>query len=221
MFLEKEVDLVLLDMDGTLLDLHYDSHFWLEFIPKQYAVVHGQEAKQAKSHVYAQYEKVYGTLPFYCYDHWCNTLGLDIHQLQHQHKYKIQWREDSLWFLKQLKKMNKKIIILTNAHPSGIALKDKQTELLSYVDLTISSHDIGQAKESECFWNAVKKTLKSDFSRAIFIDDSEKILHSAKSAGVDYVIGINKPDSEKPAQLMQNFSTICRFEEFFEPDFKA
>ena len=221
MFLEKEIDLVLLDMDGTLLDLHYDSHFWLEFIPTQYAVGHGQQADQAKRYVYGEYEKVYGTLPFYCYDHWTATLGLDIHELQHQHKHKIQWREDSLWFLKQLKKMNKKVVILTNAHPSGIALKNKQTELLSYVDIVISSHDIGEAKESEYFWGAVKKQLNSDFSRAVFIDDSEKILHSAQSAGVDYMVGINKPDSEKPAQLMQNFSTICRFEEFFEADFKA
>ena len=117
--------------------------------------------------------------------------------------------------------MNKKVVILTNAHPSGIALKNKQTELLSYVDIVISSHDIGEAKESEYFWGAVKKQLNSDFSRAVFIDDSEKILHSAQSAGVEYVVGINKPDSEKPAQLMQNFSTICRFEEFFEADFKA
>jgi len=221
MFLEKDVDLVLLDMDGTLLDLHYDSHFWLEYVPEQYAFVHKQEKKQAQDYVYAQYEKVYGTLPFYCYDHWSSKLGLDIHHLQHQHKHKIQWREDSLWFLKKLKSLNKKIVILTNAHPSGIALKDKQTELLSYVDITISSHDIGQAKESEYFWDAVKKQLNSDLSRAIFIDDSEKILHSAQSAGVDYVVGINKPNSEKPAELMQSFSTICRFEEFFDSSFKV
>ena len=26
----RDIDTVLLDMDGTLLDLHYDNHFWLE-----------------------------------------------------------------------------------------------------------------------------------------------------------------------------------------------
>jgi hypothetical protein len=29
----KEIDTVLLDMDGTLLDLNFDNHFWKEFVP--------------------------------------------------------------------------------------------------------------------------------------------------------------------------------------------
>ena len=216
MFLEKDVDLVLLDMDGTLLDLHYDSHFWLEFVPQEYALSHKQSIEQAKPHVYAQYKKVYGTLNWYCYDYWTKTLNLDIHLLQHKNKHKIQWREDTLWFLKQLKLLNKKIVILTNAHPSGIALKNQQTHLLSYVDEVISSHDIGIEKENQNFWLNVKEQLNTDFTRAVFIDDSEKILVAAKTAGVKYLVGINKPDSEKPAQLMQNFSTIRRFDELFK-----
>jgi len=215
MFLEKDIDIVLLDMDGTLLDLHYDSHFWLDYVPQQYALLHDQSIQQAKSHVYAQYKKVSGTLSWYCYDYWVKTLGLDIHALQHKNKHKIQWREDTLWFLKKLRELNKKIVILTNAHPSGIALKDQQTQLLSYVDLTISSHQIGVEKEGESFWQAVKDQLDNDLSRAIFIDDSEKILTVAQSAGVGYLVGVNKPDSEKPAQLMQGFSTICCFSELF------
>jgi len=219
MQLEKDVDLILLDMDGTLLDLHYDTHFWLEFVPEQYALVYKQDKQQAKTYLYQEYTKAYGTLPFYCYDHWSTALGLDIHHLQHYHKDKIKWREDSVWFLKALKKSNKKIVILTNAHPSGIQLKNQQTDLLSYVDLVISSHEIGQAKESQLFWDAVKTRLNSDLSRSIFIDDSETILLSAQAAGVDYVVGINKPNSEKPAQLMQSFPTICEFKELFVDNF--
>lgn len=215
MFLKKDVDLVLLDMDGTLLDLHYDTHFWMECVPEHYALLHGQSIQQAKHHVYAQCKKAFGTLSWYCYDHWTAVLGVDIHHLQHKNKHKIQWREDSLWFLKQLKKANKKIVILTNAHPSGIALKHQQTQLLDYVDVTISSHTIGAAKESLHFWEEVKKQLNTDFSRALFIDDSEKILSVAESAGVSYLLGINKPDSEKPTQLMQYFSSICLFSELF------
>ena len=36
----KQVDTILLDMDGTLLDLHFDNHFWLEHVPKCYANKH-------------------------------------------------------------------------------------------------------------------------------------------------------------------------------------
>lgn len=216
MFLEKDIDLVLLDMDGTLLDLHYDSHFWLEYVPQQYALKKGQSVEEATFYLQSQYKKVFGTLSWYSYDYWAEALGLDIHQLQHENKHKIQWREDTLWFLKKLKDINKKIVILTNAHPSGIAVKDKQTQLLSYVDATISSHGIGHAKESEFFWAAVKKELNTDLSRTLFIDDSEKILMTAKSAGVEFLIGVNKPDSQKPAQSMQDFLSINRFSELFK-----
>lgn len=216
MSFEQNVDLVLLDMDGTLLDLHYDSHFWLDYVPLQYANKRGESIEQAKDYIYAEYKKVFGTLRWYSHDYWAETLGLDIKQLQNENKHKIQWREDTLWFLKKLRMLNKKIVILTNAHPSGIALKNEQTQISSYVDVVISSHDIGYEKESELFWNSVKKELKTDFSRAIFIDDSEQILASAKSAGVEFVVGINKPDSKKPAKLMHDFSSICLFEELFK-----
>ena len=33
----EKIHTVLLDMDGTLLDLHYDNHFWLEHVPRRYA----------------------------------------------------------------------------------------------------------------------------------------------------------------------------------------
>ena len=36
-----DIDTVLLDMDGTLLDLHFDNHFWLELLPQRYAELHG------------------------------------------------------------------------------------------------------------------------------------------------------------------------------------
>ena len=33
----SSLDTVFLDMDGTLLDLHFDNHFWLEHLPRRYA----------------------------------------------------------------------------------------------------------------------------------------------------------------------------------------
>ena len=33
----NSIDTVLLDMDGTLLDLHFDNYFWAEYIPICYA----------------------------------------------------------------------------------------------------------------------------------------------------------------------------------------
>ncbi|HNG60363.1 MAG TPA: haloacid dehalogenase, partial [Cellvibrionaceae bacterium] len=33
----QAIDTLLLDMDGTLLDLHYDNYFWLEYLPRAFA----------------------------------------------------------------------------------------------------------------------------------------------------------------------------------------
>jgi putative hydrolase of the HAD superfamily len=43
-----EIDTVLLDMDGTLLDLRFDNFFWLELVPQRYAVRHGLTLEQAR-----------------------------------------------------------------------------------------------------------------------------------------------------------------------------
>lgn len=35
----QEIDTVLLDMDGTLIDLHFDNYFWQRLVPERW----GQE----------------------------------------------------------------------------------------------------------------------------------------------------------------------------------
>ncbi|PKF61474.1 GMP/IMP nucleotidase [Psychromonas sp. psych-6C06] len=215
MFIRTEIDAVLLDMDGTLLDLHYDNHFWLQFVPQQYALKNKLPLKQAEQHVYAQYEKVQGSLSWYCYDYWSTTLGLDIHGLQHKTKHKIQVRSDTLWFLDKLKQLNIPAYILTNAHRSGVQLKMQQSDLTPYFKKIISSHDYQIAKEDLRFWSSVEEELQCDFSRCLFIDDSEKILAVAEQAKVGYLRGIATPDSEKPAQKMQAYKVIKQFSELF------
>ncbi|PKH01120.1 GMP/IMP nucleotidase [Psychromonas sp. MB-3u-54] len=208
-----EVDTVLLDMDGTLLDLHYDNHFWMEYVPRQYAQKAHISLAQAQHHMSAQYTKVAGSLDWYCYDYWSATLGLDIHQLQYQTKHKIQLRSDTLWFLEYLKSLNKRVIMLTNAHRSGIALKMQQCEITHYFEAIVSSHDYRIAKESRTFWQMAAEQYSIDFKQSLFIDDSEKILQVAQQVGVAYLRGIKTPDSEKPAQEMQHFQGINLFSE--------
>ena len=33
----QQIDTVFLDMDGTLLDLNFDNHFWLKHVPLRYS----------------------------------------------------------------------------------------------------------------------------------------------------------------------------------------
>lgn len=41
------IDTVLLDMDGTLLDLHFDNHFWQHHLPLRFAERHGLDPRRA------------------------------------------------------------------------------------------------------------------------------------------------------------------------------
>ena len=43
----SHIDTVLLDMDGTLLDLHYDNYFWQQHMPRRYAEIHRRDEMRA------------------------------------------------------------------------------------------------------------------------------------------------------------------------------
>ncbi|MEH6452144.1 MAG: GMP/IMP nucleotidase [Psychromonas sp.] len=215
MHLITDIDTVLLDMDGTLLDLHYDNHFWMEFVPEQYADKANISLPEAHHFLSKQYHKLYGTIDWYCYDQWSSLLDLNIHQLQHQTNHKVQIRSDTLAFLTKLKQLNKRIIILTNAHRSGVEMKMQITGLSPYFDKIISSHDYQIVKENLVFWATIQEQLKLDFSRCLFIDDNEHILKVAQQAGVGHLCGIEAPDSKKPAQTMQEFKVLHLFNELF------
>ncbi|WP_342768354.1 hypothetical protein [Kushneria sinocarnis] len=65
----RHIDTVLLDMDGTLLDLHFDTHFWLEHLPRRYCEIHRLET----SHGHALVERILaerGTLDWYSLRYW-------------------------------------------------------------------------------------------------------------------------------------------------------
>ena len=49
-----EIAWVLLDMDGTLLDKHFDDYFWESLVPEQYALRQGLALADARDLVFAR-----------------------------------------------------------------------------------------------------------------------------------------------------------------------
>ena len=43
-----DIDTVLLDMDGTLLDLHFDNFFWMHYMPRRYAEIHQRDEADSR-----------------------------------------------------------------------------------------------------------------------------------------------------------------------------
>ena len=86
------IDSVLLDLDGTLLDLHYDNYFWNEFVPVRYAQNRSLSVTDAKTKLLPRMLELQGTLDWYCVDFWSRELDLDILALKTELRHLIKLR---------------------------------------------------------------------------------------------------------------------------------
>ena len=208
----SEIDTVLLDMDGTLLDLHFDLHFWMEYLPLVFANKHNLTHDQAKDKVYPILRAEEGKLHWYCLDYWQKIFELDIAKLKEDVSHLIQIHPFVLEFLQQAKTHNKRIFLVTNAHRKTIQLKMRVTNLEQYFDQIISSHDYGVAKEEQDFWHQLNNTINLDKQKSVFFDDSLSVLTSAKNYGIGTIIAINKPSSKIEVRQVEGFINIETFE---------
>ena len=211
----NKIDTVFLDMDGTLLDLHYDNHFWLEYLPTQYAKKHQISLDNAKDQLKARYGSFKGTLNWYCIDHWSKQLDMDMLALKQETSQRIKVRENVEHFLQFLQQQQKRIILLTNAHPKTIAIKFQHTSIEPYFDKIITSHDIGLAKEQTGFWEKLQQQFDFNKERSLFIDDNLNVLRTAKRYNIGYLLAIHQPDSQQKSINTEEFTAIECFTQLF------
>jgi putative hydrolase of the HAD superfamily len=197
----KDIDTVLLDMDGTVLDLHFDNYFWEEFVPACYGELHGLQAEEASRLLRARYDKVKGTLDWYCLDFWSDSLALDIPRLKEDIRHKIALRPHAVEFLQQLRASGRQVLLVTNAHPRSLALKMQATGIGQHFHHTISSHVLQLAKENPGFWHALRKEHPYQPARTLLIDDNLAVLRQARAEGIAHLLGVRQPDSQRPPLL--------------------
>lgn len=194
----EKINYVILDMDGTLLDLHFDNYFWQSHIPSKYAAAHNITLKAAQEYLHIETSKVSGKIEWYCLDYWTEKLDLPIVELKREIQHKIALRPDTLPFLDALKRANKKVVLVTNAHQDSLSLKVERTALDKHIDLLISTHQYGTTKESQTLWQKLQADLKFDKESTLFVDDSLTILDSAKKFGIQHLLAVANPDSQRP-----------------------
>ncbi|MDP1930613.1 MAG: GMP/IMP nucleotidase [Gammaproteobacteria bacterium] len=207
----KTIDTVLFDMDGTVLDLHFDNYFWEDFVPAHYGKRHGLSATEASTVLRQRYESVKGTLDWYCIDFWSQTLAMDISRLKEDIRHKISVRPHALDFVKQLRLSGKRVMLVTNAHPGSLELKMRHTGIAPHFDHTISSHTLKLAKENEGFWSALRQQHDYDPQRTLLIDDSLPVLRRAREEGIRHLLAIRQPDSQRAPLHPEEFTQVEHF----------
>lgn len=209
----RGIDHVLLDMDGTLLDLRFDTEFWLELLPARYAELNGLTFKTALERIRGRMSAWSGQLGWYCVDQWSRELGFDVAALKRRHAHGIRYRETALAFLQALAASDKQVMIVTNAHPATIEIKRVRTDIHRFVDAVVSSHELGAAKEQDEFWPALRREHGFDPERTLFIDDSLPVLRAAQRFGIARILAVSQPDSGQAPRDTAEFEPIRWFTE--------
>ena len=202
------IDTVLLDMDGTLLDLHFDNHFWLDLVPKHYAALHGISVVASLARLKPKFRAVEGTLDWYSIDYWSRELGFDVMTVKHDVRDRVTYQPGAEQFLDRLAALAKRRVLLTNAHPRVLAIKDDQVGLARHFEIMYSTHPFGLPKEHPGFWARFHEREPFTAERTLFVDDSLPVLRAAQAFGVRWLVQVLCPDSAQPRRAAAEFAAV-------------
>ena len=194
----EAIDTVLLDMDGTLLDLAYDNTLWGSTLPERFSEAHDLPLANAAERLFKHMDEQRGQLEFYCLDYWAEFTGLDIVALHQELTALIRFRPNAVAFLEHLVALERRSVLVTNAHRDSLDVKNRHTNLTPLLDAVVSCHDYGAPKESEAFWEALMAEHPFDPGRTLLIDDNAAVLDSAAEFGIAHLLTIAQPDSKRP-----------------------
>jgi len=204
------IDHVLLDMDGTVLDLAFDNFFWSELLPQRYARLHGLTLESARETLEPRFIAVQGTLDWYCLDFWSGITGLDIAGIKREIRDRIAPLPGAEEFLRAVRASGRQCWLVTNAHRDSWQLKMDQTGFHTHFDRILSSHDFGAPKEDPRFWPALRAQYAFEPARALFVDDSLPVLREARNHGFANVLAIRRPDTQQPLRVHDEFLAVDR-----------
>lgn len=205
------IETILLDMDGTLLDLNFDNHFWQQHVPLRYAQARNLSFAAAHEELQSRYHARSGTLEWYSVDYWEAELDLDIMRLKEEVAHLIAVHPHVTDFLAAARAMAKRVLLVTNAHHKSLALKMERTGLSGYFDELFTSHEIGLAKEDPSFWQRLRQIAPFDPATTLLVDDSLPVLDSAKSFGIAHLVAVMRPDTQQPPKDTGGYAAIEDF----------
>lgn len=210
----SDIDYVLLDLDGTLLDKYFDDYFWGHLVPEKYAEKKDMSFGRAREELYTIYKSHEKTLKWTDLDFWSREFDLDIPALKEQLRHLIDVHPHVEHFLTEMRRMGKEIHLLTNAHWKSVKLKFRETGIGRHFDSVITSNELGAPKEWPEFWDMARKEAGFDPARSLFVDDTEDVLHTARDYGIKYVVFKGRSSSMVDPAISEHFLSITDFDDF-------
>lgn len=211
------IETVLLDMDGTLLDLRFDAEFWQVYLPTRYAEHHGIAPEEGRARVLAMMREARPRLDYYCFDWWSENTGLDISAMKPDLAHLIGYRPGAETFLGAVRESGRRSVIVTNCHPHGVELKHRITGIRDRVDGVECAHDLASAKEHRSFWDQVHVRIGFDPERTLLVDDNLDVLECAAAFGIGHLLAVRQPDSGRPALTDLPWPAVDSFLDMLPP----
>lgn len=191
----NQIDTVLLDMDGTLLDLNFDNYFWMTHLPKRYVDIHGGDLDQVRMNLHRKIMAKKGSQIWYDLTYWSDELDVDICALKCEIQHLIQPLPYTHHFLDAAREQGKTLHMVTNAHEGSLEIKMGQVDLSHYFERMVVAFEYQQPKEAAEFWPLLQQDLGYNPSRTLFVDDNADVLKTAQAAGIGEVVGLRCPDT--------------------------
>jgi len=207
-----QIDDVLLDMDGTLLDRHFDNFFFEEELPRRYAAKHALEFEDARDRLMTMYRSVEGELAWTDLHYWTERVEIDVVAMHRELDHMIGFLPDAEEFLLGLRQLGKRVTILTNAHRAGVDVKTAKTGLDRQVDRIVDAFEVGWLKMREEYWPSCRRLVGFDPKRALYIDDDEQCLAAAEHFGIGRIFHRSKSSSQASAVPSARFASIETFQ---------
>lgn len=204
---------LMLDMDGTLLDLAYDNYMWLQRVPETYARINNVSIEAAREKLFSRIREIRGKLDWYCLDHWSNYLGLDIVGLHREENHRIGYLPGAEEFLRDVAARDIRVIMVTNSHLDTLQVKDEITKVTGHFDRIYTSHEFGHPKEDQAFWQAFREEEGFDPATSLFVDDNHEVLASAEAYGISMLVNIMHPDTSQPIRDRLHFAGVEKIRE--------
>ncbi|MCH1416878.1 MAG: HAD-IA family hydrolase [Gammaproteobacteria bacterium] len=200
----KDIECMLVDMDGVILDNTYDNNFWQNQIPgviSKNKNISFEDAKRLAVQIF-NYKK--NTKDWYDVDYWSNMLNVDIEAEKRSSISfdRIQLYEGVTKTLNKLKD-NFRLILITNAHRKTLNIKLEKYDLSPYFENMICAHELHYVKENIQLWYMLKSRFKLDYTKTLLIEDTINNIKVGLSAGISQAVYLGDEIYEDSKKILK------------------